>query len=193
LGLRTGCGCQSQNSYQGAVNYAGAAAAWDAYRRGRYQRNVANLDSPDHLANSLGRVKEQDSTNRMLTSLGRSVTAYEQEARQLSRPPLGLTRSAQSASRTSAAVNNLGRGFKYGGRALLVVGAGISIYDILTASPCQRGSGYLARDRGLGWLPCGRLRRSGTLRWHRAGRWWARRRRYRRYHRRSCGRHLWLQ
>jgi RHS repeat-associated protein len=123
----------------GALDYTGASFLWDGINRAWYEQSASMINSGNPLA-GLERVNLQDRTFNRSSSFGKAATEYARETRSYTRSPLNLNRAAGSASRTSGAVNRLGRMSRVGGGIALAIGVGSAIYNLGTAGRKDRGS-----------------------------------------------------
>jgi hypothetical protein len=146
------------SNYQGALDYTSASFFWDGSNRIWYHQVVSQINTSDELAASLARLRLQDKTRARLSPFGRAFTANEIEKRQFSRLPLGLFRRQGSAAISNVGVDKVGNGFRWAGRAGLLISAAISVYRIASAAPCDRGRvfaeeiGGFAGALAVGWV-----------------------------------------
>ncbi len=123
---------------QGAAIKAGQSLWNDGNLRAEYERRVGAVGSgPDaSAARKAIRVDIRERSSPFARGLAEHMgNSAKRTASLASKTPEEL---AASAARSNAAVNALGEGFRYGGKALVGVGAAVSIYDIATAPPGQR-------------------------------------------------------
>ena len=110
----------------------------DGNLRAEYERRVGAVGSgPDaSAARKAIRVDIRERSSPFARGLAEHIGNSAKRTASLA--PKTPEELAASAARSNAAVNALGEGFRYGGKALVGVGAAVSIYDIATAPPGQR-------------------------------------------------------
>jgi RHS repeat-associated protein len=127
----------NQEIVQGATISAGAILAYDGLVRGQYERIARELVGSE--ATAL-RTALRSETYERLSPLGKAITDYLRLSRGGQLDNKTVAELAESASRTSSGVNAAGAAARVAGPALLVVGAGMSAYNIASAPAGQRGT-----------------------------------------------------
>ena len=123
---------------QGAAVKAGQTLWHDGNLRAEYERRVGGVGTGPEAsaARKAIRVDIRERSSPFARGLAEHMgNSAKRTASLASKTPEEL---AASAARSNAAVNALGEGFRYGGKALIGVGAAVSVYDIATAPPGQR-------------------------------------------------------
>ena len=126
---------QERKAAQGAAVAAGATLASDGAARANYAQQATELSGP---GGSAARAALKQETYDQLTPFGKAVTDYLRQARVGQLDGKTAAQLAESASRTSPAVNAAGGAARAVGPTLLVVGAGVSAYSIAAAPADQR-------------------------------------------------------
>ena len=150
---------------QGAAVKAGQTSGTDGNLRAEYDHRVSNAGSGPE-SSALRKAIRADIRERS-TPFGRGLAEHRKTRPSAPRgwPRRPTEELAASAARSNAGVNALGKGFRYGGKALVGVGAAISVYDVATAPPGQRVE-QATKEAGswAGALAFGTARHGGAAR-----------------------------
>lgn len=127
-------------NWTGSGYYTGTSFAWDGSRRGWYDQKVANMPKgPDDLTDFLNRNRYKYETRRTSSPFGRHLAEELAERRDPGSNSIAKRLTRSGARRTNAGVDKLGRAFKWGGRAAIVISIAIAAYNIYSAPACARG------------------------------------------------------
>ena len=129
---------------QGMAVHFGTTFWWDGYWRHKYNRAAANLRGP---GGKTVRDALKAATRKKMTPLGLAFSKSADRSRAGQLMAKTARQLEGSARRTSPFWNKVGVAGKWAGRGFVVVGVGISVYNIATAPEGQVGE-VVAEEAG---------------------------------------------